>query len=96
MTTKKVGDELADRAKEWAKAQEGKKPPKQKKEEVESEEEKPCICPFMSNHKHKVPCNSECALYRANKKRGWNCPMSEFTSMSYNLNGRPTKQRKTY
>lgn len=49
------------------------------------------ICPFQSTPEKEVPCSSRCALYRANKQKGFECPISELTSMSWVMNGRPMK-----
>lgn len=52
------------------------------------------ICPFMSSATEKVPCNSECALYRSSKQRGYECPITELTSMSWVLKGSPMKGKR--
>jgi len=42
------------------------------------------ICPFMSTPEADRACTSRCKFYRANKK-GYECPFSELSCISYNL-----------
>lgn len=43
------------------------------------------LCPFQSSPDKEVACNSRCVLFRQGKQRGYACPMSEMTSVSYML-----------
>lgn len=43
------------------------------------------LCPFQSSPDQEVPCSPRCALYRKEKTIGFNCPLSEITSMSYRI-----------
>ena len=43
------------------------------------------ICPFRGGLKEKVPCTSECALYRSEKRKGFECPFTESTTISWRL-----------
>lgn len=50
------------------------------------------ICPFQSTADKKVICSSECTLYREKKANNYACPLSELTSISWFLNGKPERQ----
>lgn len=43
------------------------------------------ICPFQSNGEEEVACSPRCMLFRANKRKGYECPFSEMTSISWLL-----------
>ena len=43
------------------------------------------ICPFMSTPEVDCACTSRCKFYRA-KKKGYECPFSELSCISFNLN----------
>ena len=43
------------------------------------------LCPFQSNPNEEVACSPRCVLYRSSKQAGYECPLSEFTSMSWLL-----------
>jgi len=45
-------------------------------------------CPFQSSFED-VPCTPDCALYRANKQAGYNCPILELPHISWTLKGQP-------
>ena len=48
-------------------------------------------CPFQSSPDCEVPCTSRCALWRPGKNRGYECPISELTGMSWIMKGSPAK-----
>lgn len=49
------------------------------------------ICPFMSTGGNLMPCNPSCAIYRSGKQKGYECPFTELTSMSWFIKGQPHK-----
>ncbi len=52
------------------------------------------ICPFWSTPDEEVPCSARCALYRSGKQAGYECPLTELTSMSWVLKGSPMRGKK--
>jgi hypothetical protein len=60
------------------------------------------ICPFQSSPEEEVPCTHRCALYRAAKQQGYNCPLIELTSIGYALKiqagliQNPSRNNKNY
>lgn len=52
------------------------------------------ICPFQSTPDEEVPCTNRCALFRSGKQAGYECPISELTSMSWVLKGSPMRGKK--
>jgi len=50
------------------------------------------VCPFQSSPEEEVACNNRCALYRGGKQKGFNCPITELSSMSWIMKGRPMKK----
>ena len=43
------------------------------------------LCPFMSTPEADRACTQQCKFYRA-KKKGYECPFSELSCISFNLN----------
>ena len=49
------------------------------------------ICPFSTSAAGVVYCTPHCALYRPGKQKGYECPFTELTSMSWFIKGQPHK-----
>lgn len=58
------------------------KPSDYNRQELSSDQK---LCPFQSNPDQEIPCSPRCALYRDKKAIGFNCPLSEITSMSFRI-----------
>lgn len=52
------------------------------------------ICPFSTSTAGIIYCTPRCALYRSGKAKGYECPFSELTSMSWFLAGKPGRTKK--
>jgi hypothetical protein len=52
------------------------------------------ICPFSSSAAGIIYCTPRCALYRSGKQKGYECPFTELTSMSWFIKGQPGRPRK--
>lgn len=47
------------------------------------------VCPFMSTPTHEIACTSRCALYKGKGKKGYHCPLTELSSISWLMKGSP-------
>ncbi len=47
------------------------------------------ICPFMTTPDNEAACNPRCAIYKGAGKKGYHCPLTELTSISWVLKGSP-------
>lgn len=50
------------------------------------------ICPFSTSAAGIIYCTPRCALYRSGKQKGYECPFTELTSMSWLMKGSPRKK----
>jgi len=41
------------------------------------------VCPFQSTPEREIACTPRCALFRSAKQKGYECPLSEITSISW-------------
>lgn len=54
------------------------------------------LCPFQSTPDCEIPCTPRCSLFRGNKPRGFECPLAELTSISWQLAGKPQANNSDY
>lgn len=62
------------------------------KRDAKKKEDTKKICPFMTSVAGVIYCSEKCALYRHGKQKGFECPFTEMTSMSWYIKGQPGRK----